>query len=102
MLFYILLSIAIAIIGWFAYNKYVKKEDTWSGSPYIGAGYDGDPSVDTLVEVSDNYKPTKITKKNTPKGIDLEGEWDVIEKPKKKAKRKYKPRKKNSKNSAIL
>ena len=94
MLFYILLSIAIIIGGWAAYNKYVKKEDTWSGSPIDGGGYDGSPSVDTLVEVSDNYKPTKITKKNTPKGIDLEGEWDVIEKPKKKAKRKYKPRKK--------
>ena len=89
MLFYILLSIAIIIGGWAAYSKFVKKEDTWSGSQI-----DSDPSVDTLVEVSDNYKPTKITKKNTPKGIDLEGEWDVIKKPKKKAKRKYKPRKK--------
>ena len=94
MLFYILLSIAIIIGGWAAYNKYVKKEDTWSGSPIGGGGFDGEPSIDTIAEGPGNYRPTKITKKNTPKGIDLEGEWDVIEKPKKRAKRKYKPRKK--------
>ena len=116
MLFYILLSIAIIIGGWAAYNKFIKKEDTWSGSPIGGGGVDGQPSIDTIDEGSNNYRPKKITKKNTPKGIDLEGEWDVIEKEKSfpkedfekplkkakkpalpakpKAKRKYKPRKK--------
>ena len=105
MLFYILLSILIGIGAWFAYNKYVKKGDTWSGVPIDGGGFDGQPSIDVIDEVSGNYRPTKITKKNTPKGIDLDGEWDVIEeeksfpkedfeKPIKKAKRKYKPRKK--------
>lgn len=105
MLFYILLSIAIIIGGWAVYNKYVKKEDTWSGSPIGGGGFDGETSIDTIIEGPSNYRPKKITKKNTPDGIDLEGEWDVIEKeksfprkdfekPVKKAKRKYKPRKK--------
>ena len=96
MLFYILLSIAIIVGGWAAYNKFVKKEDTLSGSPIGGGGVDGQPSIDTITEGATNYRPKKITKKNTPKGIDLEGEWDVIEKPKKKAKRKYKPRKKKN------
>lgn len=96
MLNYILLSLVVAAIAFYVISKKSKK----TNKPSNG-GYDNqvisDPidsieeitypaaSVEAISSIGNlehniNYKPTPITDDNTPKGLDLEGDWDVIKK----------------------